>query len=222
MLYLVGSGTYRVSMQTFRQIGNSNRAANAPAEECAVTRTLRHYDLYDNFGGCELLCNDTQGVRLTSVVTQEPGFVWGIPRRIVEQKLRIPPLLKIPNLLSFCSGVKLFSNMSPERLQQLCRGAESADLSPGERVIRAGDSARSLFAVVAGSVVTSHPSSDFSLTIRPPETFGEPALAAADEVRAQTLPIRPHHVQSRPTLFLHLGRCAPAPHTCMRGRKGQL
>ena len=120
MLYLVGSGTYCVSMQTFRQIGNSNRAANAPAEECAVTRTLRHYGLYDNFGGCELLCNDTQGVRLTSVVTQEPGVVWGIPRRIVEQKLRIPPLLKIPNLLSFSRWISAgqFSVHAPRRRQQ--------------------------------------------------------------------------------------------------------
>ncbi len=86
--------------------------------------------------------------------------------------------------------VKLFSLLSSDRLVQLCRGAVQLDLAPGEELVAQHDIARSIFAIKAGSIVTAHEGSDEAVALVAPETFGESALAAADEVRRRTASLR--------------------------------
>lgn len=169
---MVDSGVYRVTIET----GQEGRL---------VTRRTRDYGPQENFGASELLCNDTNGVRKCTVVCIQPGMVWGIPKRIIDQKLRVPPSLP-PELLEFCHSVKLFHGISHDRLLQLCRGAIVTELEPGETIAVEGGHARSLFAIKRGSVVTQQSDSTFSLTIKPPETMGESALAADDDMRVRT------------------------------------
>ena len=64
------------------------------------------------------------------------------------------------------------------------------ELEPGEELVAQHDIARSIFAIKAGSIVTAHEGSDEAVALVAPETFGESALAAADEVRIRTASLR--------------------------------
>lgn len=171
MFYLIASGIYSVRTETVR-------------EGHTVTRRLREYGPQENFGASELLCNDTNGLRAYSVVTVKPGMVWAIPKRIVDMKLRVPPSAA-SDLLSFCRNVKLFNNLSTERLLQLCRGAVETVLQPQDQLVEQGDPARSIFAIQSGSLVTSQADNNFSVTRSTPFVLGESAFSASDEVRVR-------------------------------------
>ena len=166
MMYLVHSGTYRASV------------------DCrgSITRA-RDYGPGDSFGSCELLC--TMGGRSCTVSVLEAGIVWGIPRHVVNWKLKIPPPLVVDGILHFCQSVRLFSTINKERLKQLCRGARQRKVSEGEVVCTQGDLASELYVLQSGTVATSQTNSDFSLTMHPPESFGESALFAEDELRVR-------------------------------------
>lgn len=155
MLYLVASGSYRATVELEVRDGSFSTSGKAHS----VRRRTRDYGPFDNFGGHEVLCLDTNGERMTSVTVREGGLVWGIPRRIIDQKLRIPPPPTVPDVTAFCRGVKLFASVTAERMQQLCRGAVQVELSGGEQVLRAGDMARSIFAIRRGSVRINLPNS---------------------------------------------------------------
>jgi CRP-like cAMP-binding protein len=152
----------------------------------AVPHRARDFGPQDSFGSPELLCHDGAGVRTCTIVALTDSVVWGIPQRVVDTKLRIPPPLKISGLLAFCEGLKVFEGLSHERLQQVCRGAEQRKLAPAAVVFEKGDRANHIYAVREGSVHTAAvPGSDFFLSIVPPATFGESALSADDELRVR-------------------------------------
>uniref|UniRef100_A0A7S2JF27 Cyclic nucleotide-binding domain-containing protein n=1 Tax=Haptolina brevifila TaxID=156173 RepID=A0A7S2JF27_9EUKA len=114
------------------------------------------------------------------------GYVWGLPRHVVEWKLNVPPPITIPGLLAFCRRVHLFGKLSNERLVQLCRGARQLKLAPGHRLCEEGDSATEIYVLVAGTVITSKESAGFSLTIsNPADCFGESAVFAGEDSRVR-------------------------------------
>ncbi len=96
LLYIVASGVYRVTIET---------AKLGAAEARTVTRRTRDYGPQENFGACEMLCNDTSGRRTCTVVVHKAGLLWGIPRRLIDLKLRVPPPPIIPDLVPFCRQV---------------------------------------------------------------------------------------------------------------------
>ena len=175
MMYVAASGNYRATVVHGNQMGGTS-----------VLRT-RDYGPQDTFGASDLLCRDTHGERTCSVHVLRAGLVWGIPQRVVDGKLRIPTPSRIPRLLSFCRAVELFAGCSRDRLEQLCRGAQQIVIDAGEIICEEGDLARTVYAVKAGSVVVSNGNADKSLalTVRPPDTFGESALLAIDELRVR-------------------------------------
>lgn len=164
MLYLVHSGRYRATIRT----GGASIIA-------------RDYGPADTFGACELL--GTYGGRTCTVTVLAAGVVWGVPQRVVSEKLKIAPASSVPGLLAFCQQVSLFGCLSKERLVQFCRGARQRHLAAGEVLCSHGDAARSLYVVHSGYVHTSQPGSDFSLTMQPPQVFGESALFGESETR---------------------------------------
>jgi CRP-like cAMP-binding protein len=173
MMFLVASGTYRALQQRH---GSMARA--------------RDYGPLDNFGSSDLLCHDGSGGRTCSVSVLTPGLVWGIPARVVDLKLRIPPPHSVSGIVGFASSLKLFATLSKERVEQLCRGAVVVKLKEGEVACEEGDAAHSIFAVREGSLTTSERASDFSLTISAPATFGEAALGADEELRRRGATVR--------------------------------
>ncbi len=164
--YLVHTGTYRAECTT-----------------ADGTRKARDYGPLDNFGACELL--STMGGRTCSVRVLTPGKLWAIPMRTVQVKLRVPPPLSAPGLLDFCREVKLFQDISRERLVQLCRGAVQYHVAQNEPVFKENEEAMAIYALRSGSLVTSQSDSDFSMTMTPPESFGESALFPDDELRVR-------------------------------------
>lgn len=173
-MYLIASGRYRAVAQ---------RAGSEPSQ-------LRTYGPRDNFGSAELLCHDTAGERVCSVMTISDGLIWGIPQRVVDDKLRIPPppsegAMPDADILAFCNVVELFRILSNERLTQLCRCATLLEVNPGDVICNQTEQARTIYVVLAGSVQTSSSKSEFRLTIMPPATFGESALYADDDLRVR-------------------------------------
>lgn len=86
--------------------------------------------------------------------------------------------------------VRLFSTITEdpsatERMAQLLRGVRQVTLAQGERLCAQGDPARDFYVLQHGRVKTLQADSDFSLTMLPPESFGESALFAADELRVR-------------------------------------
>lgn len=79
MLYLVSSGVYRVTIETVPREGGH-----------AVTHRVREYGPQENFGASDFMCADTHGVRTYSVEVVKAGMLWGVPRRIIDMKLRVP------------------------------------------------------------------------------------------------------------------------------------
>ena len=65
--YLVHSGTYVATL--------------------SGGRLAREYGPLDNFGACELLVPRAGG-RECTVTTRTAGVLWGVPKEVVEQKLR--------------------------------------------------------------------------------------------------------------------------------------
>ena len=164
--YLVHTGTFRAECSTADGI-----------------RKARDYGPLDNFGACELL--SPMGGRTCSVRALSPGKLWAIPMQAVHVKLRIPPPLSDPGLLEFCRQVKLFQDISVERLKQLCRGAVQYQVAHKESVFEAGEEATAIYALRSGVLVTSRNESDFSVTMTPPESFGESALFPEEEQRVR-------------------------------------
>ena len=164
--YLVYSGSYRAECTT-----------------ADGTRKARDYGPLDNFGACELL--STMGGRTCTIRTLTQGKVWAIPRAAVQVKLRVPPPLSWSGMLDFCRQVKLFHNIGRERLVQLVRGAVQYEVAPREPVFCEGDEAKSIYALRGGSLMTAQSDSTFSMTMTPPESFGESALFPDDELRVR-------------------------------------
>ena len=80
LLYIVASGTYRVTIETAKLgiVGTEART---------VTRRSRDYGPQENFGACEMLCNDSSGRRTCTVVVHKPGMLWCVVRRIEPHSL---------------------------------------------------------------------------------------------------------------------------------------
>lgn len=179
-LFLVVSGRFRAEMS--QQAGGAERV-------------LRDYGPCANFGAPELLCH--VGARRCSVRALEDGCVWGIPRRIVEQKLKIAPPLADRTLVDFCTSVALFSSVAANRdqLLQLCRGVARVEFGPHDQVVAEGQAAEALYVVHSGNVYTvaSGDSGGFSVTLEPRRAFGESALGAPVQVqqRGDELPAAP-------------------------------
>lgn len=145
MLYLVHSGTYAAVC----------RGANG------VEWTARSYAALENFGASEMLL-DHPVARTCAVRVLSSGVLWGVPRRVVEMKLRLipPPLRKATApLVEFCRRhVMLFARLSRERLQQLMRAARTVELPPGATLCQQGDTAREVSSSgVAGTAPCRHP-----------------------------------------------------------------
>jgi CRP-like cAMP-binding protein len=173
MLFLVHSGLYRAQVEL-----SGDRGA----------RHARDYRPKENFGACELLC--PIGGRSCTVIVVNGGVLWGVPKRVVDTKLKIAPPLRVPGLIDFVCTIKLFGSIAftrggRERLTQLCRGVELLELKPDEPVCEQGDAARTIYVVHKGSVYTRQSGTDFSLTMRVQESFGESALFADDELRTR-------------------------------------
>ena len=152
--YLVHSGTYRAEMLT-----------------ADGTRKARDYGPLDNFGACELL--STMGGRSCTIRVLTAGKVWAIPMRTVQVKLRVPPPMAAAGLLDFCRHVKLFQDISRERLLQLCRGGVQLEVPPGKPVFQEGEEAKAIYVLREGTLHTSQSDSSFSMSMTPPESFGE-------------------------------------------------
>ena len=164
--FLVESGTYRAMCST-----------------ADGSRKARDYGPLDNFGACELL--SPIGGRTCTIEVLTPGRVWAIPMSTVQVKLRVPPPLASPGLFKFCRSVKLFREISNDRLLQLCRGAVQLRLRPGEAVFEENSDAREIYALRDGALFTRQSDSDFSMTMTPPESFGESALFPDDDLRVR-------------------------------------
>jgi len=164
--YLVHSGTYRAEMLT-----------------ADGTRKARDYGPLDNFGACELL--STMGGRSCTIRVLTAGKVWAIPMRTVQVKLRVPPPMAAAGLLDFCRHVKLFQDISRERLLQLCRGGVQLEVPPGKPVFQEGEEAKAIYVLREGTLHTSQSDSSFSMSMTPPESFGESALFPDDELRVR-------------------------------------
>ena len=170
MLYVVGWGRYRAVVR-----GQNGKQ-----------RRLRDFGPEDNFGAADLLCNDGKGDRAYSVEVIQPGLLWGIPSRIVQSKLRIPPAFALgAEVASFLGTVGLFKTLSKDRMAQLMRAAELVHLAPGEPVCKEGDKAQDLFVVYRGDVGTSQSDSETRITIAPPSILGESGLSADEELRGR-------------------------------------
>ncbi len=177
MLYLVHSGLYRVHVPNPSEMPHTGGMTWA-----------RDYGPGDNFGACELLSH--MGGRQSTITVVSPGRLWGLPHHVIDSHLKIPPPARISGLAAFVQGVRLFSKIAEdpaatERMAQLLRGARQVKLAEGDKLCAQGDPAREVYVLQAGHVRTSQADSDFSLTMHPPESFGESALFAADELRVR-------------------------------------
>lgn len=163
--YIVQTGTYRASV-----------AYNGDE------RKVRDYGAGDAIGSFELLYNIP---RACQVICLQAGLLWGVPQRVFEMKLKIAPPARNPTLVDFIKGLHLFSGLAraKDKIAQLIRAAQVLEFNPGDVVCRQGDAARHIYAVRAGSVITSSTSSEFQLTMKPPECFGESSLYSEDELR---------------------------------------
>ena len=171
MMFLVHSGSYAATIST-PSSGGSWKA--------------RDYGPMDSFGACELLSPDllARGRACTIRVTTG-GIVWGIPKRIVDLKLRAPPLNAVPGLLQFAKKLDLFKPLSENMIIQLCRSAHLKDVNKEDYICKQGDPARSIFTVWKGTAFSSQSQSSFSMTMKPPTTFGESALFYDEALRTR-------------------------------------
>ena len=174
MMYLVHSGRFEAS-------------CNLPG---GGSWKAREYDAFDSFGACEMLDAQmlSQG-RSCNVVALTNGVVWGIPRRLVELKMRVPPPARpgmdVTALQNFTRHLKMFNSLSDERLAQLNRCAVQMELEANECICYEGDLARDIYAIFHGSLYTSQAGSDFSMTMKAPMTFGESAFLYDEVARTR-------------------------------------
>lgn len=131
----------------------------------------REYGALDNFGACELLTAHGGG-RVCTMRALTAGVLWGVPKNVVEQKLRIvSPKIYERNapLVDFClANVSLFKGVSRDRMGQLMRGAISIKLAPNERLVEEGDPARELFLVREGTMSVFKEGTDLDITMYAP------------------------------------------------------
>ena len=172
LFYLVHSGTY-------------NALIKSPGGGDWVAR---EYGPLDNFGACELLTAHATG-RVCTIRAVTPGVLWGVPKTIVESKLRIvsPKVYeRNASLVDFClEHVNLFRGVSRDRLGQLMRGAATLQLRRDEAVCNEGDGARELYLIREGSVVATKQGTDLNLSMYAPDTFGEAALFGDNSLRVR-------------------------------------
>ena len=200
-MYLIHSGRYRASAQgtRYQQMEDFRSSAGRsfmPGSEVVSPdqsfqkrddghRKVRVLGPGDNFGACEMLA--LMGGRQTRVTCTEAGYLWAIPKRIVAQKLHIPPQSKSsPSMLQFLSLVKIFQGIPRDRMVQLCRAAEVVNYNVGEKIFREGEFADALFICKQGTVTTGSDGSSFALTMSPPDAFGEVALFPDDAMRVRS------------------------------------
>ena len=171
-LYLVHSGRFDAVVTT--KGGGSWKA--------------REYGPCDSFGGCELLSHDmiAHG-RVCTITAITNGVLWGIPQRLVELKLRVPPPpragMDLAALSKFTRHLKMLSGLTDEQLVQFNRCAVQIELDENEAVCKEGDLARDVYAMCKGIVYTSQEGSSFSMSMSPPMTFGESAFAYDESMR---------------------------------------
>ena len=176
MLYLVHSGLFEA------KVGSLSGS----------TWTAREYGPFDSFGGCEMLIHSkmTSG-RCCTITALQPGVLWGIPHRIVDLKLRVPPPVRpgmdISGLQAFSRALGMLSALSNESLTQLNRCAAQVTLEAGEVLCESGDPARAIYAIESGVIHTMgrQAGNEFEFTMTSPMTFGESALVYEDEARVR-------------------------------------
>lgn len=174
--YLVHSGTYEAICTSVN--GDEWRA--------------REYGPLENFGACEML-TPQMVPRTHSMRVATGGVLWGIPRRVVEMKLRVvpPPMLhRTASLVDFCDkSVVLFDTVAKEVLLQLMRAAKLVELAPGETLCKQGEAAREVYLVRKGRVNATAPDGRIFVSYAPPDTFGESAFFADDSLRVRAVDI---------------------------------
>lgn len=176
MLYLVHSGCFEAKVE-----GTTGSSW-----------TAREYGAFDSFGGCEMLIHEklTAG-RCCTITALQPGVLWGVPQRIVDLKLRVPPPVRagmdVSGLQSFTRALGMLNALSNESLTQLNRCAAQVTLEAGEVLCEAGDPARAIYAIHSGVVNTmgKQAGSEFEFTMTSPMTFGESALVYEEEGRVR-------------------------------------
>ena len=185
MCYLVHSGTYLavIEAEGAGSGGHSSFGRAAGSLE-AGSRLARAFGPLGNFGASELLCQ--MGDRTHTVKVVETGFVWGIPQRVVQNKLKIAPrLADTAEVIQCFEAVAAFRAIRKERLVQLSRAAVLIHVRPGEAVFEQGDMADAVFVVLYGSVSTRETKNSFRLTIKENEFFGESALFPDEDMRTR-------------------------------------
>ena len=175
MMYLVQSGRYRASFSQQRSTPFAMLGDN-PSDEA----TGREFGPHDCFGCCELLA--TMGGRSCTVTVVEPGWLWGIPQRVVASKLKIPPSradsAALGALLGRCA---LFEDFRREHLQQVSRCAKTLVVPAGELIFAEGAVIDCLYIISDGMVrLAPEEGGEEGVTVARGEVFGESALYAEE------------------------------------------